>query len=337
MSIHERLGYNFPQEHTIIQLVNMGSTCFVNSILQSLYNIPCIQRYIEDIDRIISKVDISINTTLFGLFIQIYMDSQRAPQNEVWYEPNYFLDKLYSLSTNFRRNEMGDAYELFLFLYRHFDQDIKSINQTINNIQNNPKRNDNAYNANNPIHRFSNFFDFIIASKFNPAFPYYRKPDPIESFNLIPINPEPMGIEKSICNFKESPYFRRFLTLPEILVIKINILGVDRNGGYYKKFDKTPIPIQIELQTENTKEDRGKHKNEKALYSLFAAVMHIGDDASGGHYMTVVNSCDRIIVCDDHDIWGLNDEYFMNFLEQNQIPGRENNSSLYMLLYQKIE
>ena len=102
MSIHERLGYNFPHDHTIIQLVNINSSCYINSVLQSLFNLPSIQKYLEFVSQKINEHNISIEHTLFGLFVKIYIDSQRAPQNEVWYEPNYFLDKFFSFPHNLR-------------------------------------------------------------------------------------------------------------------------------------------------------------------------------------------------------------------------------------------
>lgn len=334
MSIHERLGYNFPQEHTIIQLVNMNSTCYINSVLQSLFNIPSIQNYLEDVSRITKEVDISIEQTLFGLFVKIYIDSQRAPQNEVWYEPNYFLDKLFNSTNTFKRYEMGDAYELFLTLLRIFDDEIVSINRAINSIRNSPRK-DDIFNRNNPIHCFSSFFDFNTENKRNPKFPYYRTPDLREVFNLIPIKPNTNGVEKAIQEFTENPYYRKFLSLPEILVVKVNVFGIE-NGNYHKVFVKTPISIQLELSTnksENMKNDNFQAEN--AIYDLISILMHIGTDFSSGHFMTVFNACDRIIVGDDANFWGLNDEQLGKFLDQNEIPGSETCSSVYMMFYQK--
>ena len=293
-----------------------------------------IQNYIEDVDKITREVDISIEDTLFGLFVKIYIDSQRAPQNEVWYEPNYFLNKVFDIDThNFHRGQMGDSYEFFLFLYRHFDIEIARINQFVNSIRNSPRMNDESYNSNNPIRRFSDFFNFDISCKFNPAFPYYEKPEPVDTFNLIPIYPEREGVEKAILNFQKKPYFRNFLTLPDILVIKNNILGIDHDGKYYKNFEKTPIPFQIDLSTEKN----GNNGSEKASYTLCAAVMHISEDANGGHFMTVIRICGGLVVFDDADIWGLNTDQLVNFISRNEVPGRERTSAAYILFYQKSD
>lgn len=333
MSIHERLGYGFPWEHTIIQLVNMNSTCYINSVLQSLFNLPSIQNYLEDVSKKISELNMNIESTLFGLFVKIYIDSQRAPQNEVWYEPNYFLDKFFSVPSIFERYQMGDSNEFFLTILDRFDEDIMSINRIINTNQNSP-RNDPDYNKNNPIRSFSSFFYFQLQNKSNPNFPEFRDPAPIELFDLILIRPNNEGTEKAIQEFLTSPFHRRFLNLPEIFVVNINSFCFGDDGRFYKLFDKTPISRQLELSTKWYNDEHCGNE-EKAVYDLIATVVHNGTDFDSGHFITVFKACDRIIVGDDANFWGLNNDQLNRFIYQNEIPGNEHCSTIYSMFYQK--
>lgn len=327
MSIHERLGYNFPSDHTIIQLVNMNSTCYINSVLQSIYNLPSIQNYLENVSRIINELNISIEHTLFGLFVKIYIDSQRAPQNEVWYEPNYFLDKFFSFPLHFQRYQMGDASEFFLTIVDIFDKEIISINENINKIKNLPN-NDLEYNKNNPIRSFSSFFHFLVSNSYNPNYPEFRYPIPVESFSIIVTRSNQNGTEKAINDFFEHPYYRKFLNFPEILVVYfVSIELID--GGIHKVFDKTPISKQIEFSS------KINEKVENVTYDLISVVVHNGTDFDSGHYIAVFKACGRVIVGDDANFWGLNDDQLNRFIYQNEIPGNESCSSVYMMYYQK--
>lgn len=318
MSIHERLGYNFPHEHTIIQLANTNCTCYINSVLQSLFNVPKIQQYLEDVERILNEKNAKdiFSGTLFCLFVKIYIDSQRAPQNEVYYEPNYFLDKLFSISKTLVRGQMGDSFEFFWILINQFDKEIRQINQSL------------CGPSEILIHPFSDHFKFGISSRRNPAFPAYPYPLAEEFVSSMPILMNNQGIEAAIDEWKVNPYLREIRTLPNVLVLKLMVFNVI-DGVYRKDFTKVPIPIELTLKSNGA-------RKEEAAYELISTVMHLGDE-NGGHYISVFKACDRIIVGDDANFWALNDEQFEKFLDLNEIPGSEQCSAPCILFYHKMK
>ena len=132
--IHANMGPEVPEKYTFIQLRNMGSTCFINSVLQSLYATDIIPNFCWQYDELHKKYphlyDATNNTHLY-LFVKIYIDSQNAPQNEVLYEPNYFLDSVFSLGSPFIRGEQSDSHEFLLFLFNVFDHEIALINEIV--------------------------------------------------------------------------------------------------------------------------------------------------------------------------------------------------------------
>lgn len=332
MSIHERLGYNFPHDHTIIQLVNINSSCYINSVLQSLFNLPSIQKYLEFVSQKINEHNISIEDTLFGLFVKIYIDSQRAPQNEVWYEPNYFLDKFFSVPSQFERHQMCDSNEFFLTILDRFDTDILSINERINGQANFP-RNDHEYSKNSPIRSFSSFFYFRVENRSNPNYPDFHNVAPIETYDMIIVRPDCEGTERAIIDFFSSPFYRRMLNLPEVFIVNINAFGFGDDGKSFKKFDKTPIKSEVKLTTRGFNGENAD--GEEAVYDLVSTVVHNGVDFDSGHFICVFKACGRVIVGDDANFWGLNDEQLRGFVERNEIPGSETCSAIYSMFYQK--
>jgi hypothetical protein len=127
--IHASLGWSFPESHTLIQLVNKDGDCFINSILQALYNLGPVQEYIWKCQDVFERDNLTWRTeqSVFGFFVRIYVDSIRAPQNEVWYEPNYFLDRVFAEGV-FRRGIPADAYEFFMFLVTWLDREVDVLN-----------------------------------------------------------------------------------------------------------------------------------------------------------------------------------------------------------------
>ncbi|OHT10667.1 Clan CA, family C19, ubiquitin hydrolase-like cysteine peptidase [Tritrichomonas foetus] len=306
MSIHERLG-NFPGDHTIIQLANSNGTCYINSILQSMFNLPSIIQYLEEVEEKLVQLNLKEENeqSLFGLFLKIYIDSMRAPQNEVYYEPNYFLDELFKTLTMFQRGNQADAFDFYHQMLISFDQSNTFMNEII---------------GKNEIPLFSSFFRIVIDEN------YYRRHEFI-NYCAITVLPNNEGLEKAIEKWMTPArgISRTFYELPQIFCLRINVFTVE-NGELKKNFTKTPIPLGFSL----------RERDSEVNYTFISSVIHNGDHFNDGHFISIFYTCDRIIVGDDANFWGLNDEQLSNFLEFNEVPGSEKSSAIYILFYQRI-
>ena len=305
MSIHERLG-NFPSEYTFIQLANRNSSCFINSILQSLYNIDYIAEYLKKTEKILwdNGVKDENESTIFGRFIQIYMDSQRAPQNEVYYEPNYFLDSFFQKFTQFKESQPDDSSDFFLTLIKEIDYGARQVN---------------IFFGQELISDVSHMFNIAIREQFNGNDYCFS------STQMLVLQQSSCGLLSSLNYWMagEFPAKRSFYALPKILCIKIGCRHIDNDPN---PNGRTPIPEFLPL-CDNSGE---------VMYEFKSCVVYISNNEGSGHFISVFTIYDRYIVGDDTNFWELNRDQKQKFFENNDIPGSEGLSFIYVVFYQKI-
>jgi ubiquitin C-terminal hydrolase len=289
MTIHAGV----PEQQTLIKLTNVNGTCYINSILQCLYNIPRVKDYCWRCEEVFEgrpEAKTLAERYLFGFFVKIYVDSERAPQNEVYYEPTYFLDHVFE-GGYFHRGEPSDAHEFFLFLANSLDMHSTQVASEL---------------------RFPGFpsfcalFELFVDTRTNGWFGMTVS----ERRLVIPVTPG-RNVRRALEAWMQpeigshSQIFRRFRRLGPCLAFHVNCYRLDEAcGGLVKRWDTIELNDSLDVG-----DDFGpKH------YELVGAVVHRGDSLEKGHYICVVRICETWVVADDTNLWGLGDAEATDFL-----------------------
>lgn len=311
-TVHERLGPDFPGDHTFILFKNMNGTCFVNSVLQGLYSVPSVRDFIWAWDRALGKSDLreqaeNVPTKPFGHFLKIYVDSMNAPQNEVWYEPTYFLDRVFENGDSYHRGGQYDAYEFLRFL-------IWSIQTSVETFRDLLGRRD--------LPEFRPLFEFYVTTSL------YR-----ERMISITVTDSPTkrlqdSIATWMCEETDFGYVTRELqNVPPVLTVHFNVVGVDQETrDSVKRFNQMQIPDTLILRPK---------PGETVVYELCSAVAHNGKTITTGHYLAIIKARDRWVVADDENLFGLNEEQTHDFLMKQWLPGYDS-VAVTILFYQKV-
>lgn len=310
MSIHENMGPAVPYEYTFIRLANMGGTCYINSVLQSLYNTDMVANFCWLYDDAIKKHGLEklVETTPLYLFVKIYVDSQNAPQNEVYYTPNWFIDALYASTNKFIRNEMGDAHEFFLYLLEEFDNSIKVLNQRL---------------GKEGLPLFSTFFmcESTSIASYNGTITDRTKDNvPIINLDSNTIKDSIYRWENGIDiqNLNEGIDINRKLTkFPDILILQPRVFN--------EHMQKNPEKMKPEFKITISGQD----------YALKAIVVHIGNDINSGHYISIFEVSERWVHGDDAEMRPLNDQEYHRFFEAGILPGRDT-ATPYLFFYELL-
>jgi ubiquitin C-terminal hydrolase len=290
------MGPAIPNEYTFIQLKNMGSTCYINSVLQSFFSTDIVSNFCFQYQNTLSKnrekLKNAEDTTLF-YFAKIYVDSQNAPQNEVYYEPTYFLDHFYSNNPIFKRYQQDDANELILYLLNDFDKSITSINKTLGKEE---------------LPLFSSFFtgSFVLKSFFEDQVVGTHK----DYFSFISLDGSKMDEAiKSFENGNDMKDYNVGMVLqrtidifPPLLLFQTHVFA-----GLQKNPINIPPLFDITIS--------GKE------YALKAIIVHVGDNLDSGHYVSIYEVEKRWVFADDDKMRPLNDIEYHTFFEKGYLPG----------------
>jgi uncharacterized UBP type Zn finger protein len=311
--IHRSLGGALPDSHTVIQLVNKDGDCYINSILQSLFALLPVQRHLIACQSTFQKENLTgrAEQSVFGYFVRIYCDSVRADSNEIWYEPNDFLNLVFR-DSGFQRGVASDAYAFFLFLTNAIEGAQSAINCEWHR---------------DLFQSFTANFHFFVDRASTEANGESYTMD--ESYYACPLPPA-RSIEAAIEAWKHPTSMdgmrseRTFVYLPSVFACQISNCRV-ADGCLQKVF----APLQIQEQLTLNDQDGSKQ------YELRSAILHKGVDFNGGHYICVFRAAGCWMLGDDADIRGMGHDEVALFLGQGYVYGHME-LGVSMVFYERI-
>jgi ubiquitin carboxyl-terminal hydrolase 4/11/15 len=121
-------------------LLNIGSTCYMNSILQCFAHIPELHNYFKK-DKI-SNLSIQLydqNCLLFPIFREVIMELWNTSTNSP-FEPNKFKERLGEMNPLFQGSYPNDAKDLLTFILMQLHEELnnpKNGNMNNNDYMNN--------------------------------------------------------------------------------------------------------------------------------------------------------------------------------------------------------
>ncbi|WWC95762.1 hypothetical protein V866_002628 [Kwoniella sp. B9012] len=131
----------------------------------------------------------------------------------------------------------------------------------------------------------------------------------------------------SCCGLQEAEKRMKIKKLPNILALHLKRFKYQETTGRYAKlFYRVPFPTQLRLP--NTTDDM---ENPDRLYELFSVVVHIGNGPHHGHYVTLVRSKGRWIMCDDENVEPIDDDDLFRYF------GDYPSGAGYVLFYQAVD
>jgi ubiquitin C-terminal hydrolase len=129
-------------------LLNLGNTCYINTILQCLSHTNLFTNEILNDNKYLKIIEQNINNNNFkllqkkenSLFINYYIIIKLLWNNCSIINPSNFCSLIFKLSNDLKRHQQGDAGEFFDFIINRIDEelsyqiDINKNNQNTNNI-----------------------------------------------------------------------------------------------------------------------------------------------------------------------------------------------------------
>ena len=309
----------------MIGIPNIGNTCFINSLLQCLFNDDKFRKYIlsNKFKYKISKYD-TIFVALKKIFIQLYEQDEVRNEMEVFCKELQVLGKEDIIAENISNfNIHNDASELLVYLLDilndhsqlNYETPIKNKSEKIffKNIKNKSivsnlfkiqqlkqlqcQSCSNLYplNFNNNINIWQlNISQHFINSLFD-AIKYDSMTKIINSYNCEKCKETVEVKERTILSI-----------LPPTLIIQL--LRFENNGSKITK--NILIPFIISL-------DKFSYKLKNQIYELNSVCCHISSNHLFGHYFSIVKSDEKWFILDDNSVNEAEEEHVKNIILQH--------------------
>ena len=262
-----------------VGLKNLGCTCYINSLIQTFYNIPLLRESLIKCDCPVSK-----KNCFYQLKIVFY--SLKYLQTS-YYTPNSFIENYDDQQLN--ASAQMDVFEFFCDFIEKIEQKIKNTkNENIIKYFFMGKQNDNLTFEENCTHHRSNISQF-----YSIQLQVQGRKNIYESLDTLLIG-EHMNGENCIfcpqCN-KKMPAIKNqnFKTLPRIFMFVLK-----RFEFNYQTMQKTKIndyyTFPLILDMNKYTEDYIKYKKEEDnKYKLKSMIIHSGNCDAGHYYAYILD------------------------------------------------
>ena len=317
--INNYLNSIAPENRHLRGLVNIASTCYMNSILQCFCHIKELSVYFqsEKMNQLVScyKND---NNKMFPVFQEVIKQLWK-PYDNSSYSPYNFKNRLGNMNPLFRGSYPNDAKDLLTFL-------LLQLHEELNKPKINGNSNNNSFNINMQNDRklmFKNFTKFfsknyrsIISELFYGAFYTETKCNfghifyNYQTFNFIIFPLEKVLQFKINSNNNFMSYNNNTVTLEDCFKYYqyptnlndyyCNQCRMQGNCTYTNKFSIFPniiiiilnrgqglqYNINISFENENLGlKDYAEYCNDESIYELIGMVTHYGESNASGHFV----------------------------------------------------
>ena len=323
-----------------IGLRNLGTTCYLNSVIQQLYMIPQFKYSILDADDKAENVKSEFldDDNILHQLQRLFTNLSYTSYGEVIPKDFIFSIKDYD-GRPISPNQMQDSNEFYINFCDKIEEKLSNTKYKylIENLFIGKICNINICSScNNVTYKEENFkaitLDVKDLNTINESLKNYISEESIEDYKCSECN-------KSII-LKKVSYISN---LPNILIIHLNRLLINTDDGLLFKINsKFEFPKELNLKNyciENniqvSKKNYQKKKEEYYKYKLKGVNIHKGS-AEGGHYISII----RV----DKDKWYKFDDSIVKIFDINNLEeecyggineyGEEKNNNAYLLIYE---
>lgn len=319
---------NLKVSEKVTGLKNCGNTCFMNSVFQSLFHTPELNRLLQvPLKDIPLAKDISKDANLIKILQEAFEDYRTTAQDAI--DTNKLVSTRRTYFPNFGEGQQGDAQEFLNSFIGRLGEELnvaKKLKLVVSDeykdrfgfIENYNKAGGSQYSLVNRW--FGGYLKNVLKKKDGQTSTSY---DPFNVLSLkFPNDTKgPFKLDK-LYEFFSQPEdlgdFSKTLSVqkaPQNLIVQLSRFIYDNEGNSKKIDAKVDYPLEWTLKTED-----GDVK-----YELYAVSLHSGS-LSGGHYWADIKAGNNWFNANDSTI---------SATTAKEVIGDNNQSNAYLLFYRK--
>eukprot|EP01083_Nonionella_stella_P021600 59862_1 len=332
-SVESALPADFPPEERLFGLRNFNSTCYFNSVIQSLYvcqefREKCLDFYEKSVIQDEKPANDSILTCLSSLFHQISNHKNRSGV----LQPRDFITKLREENELFNNPHHQDAQEFLIYLLNQISDDLKGLKSPAEKcpkstwiqslFEGTLSSETQCLRCENVTKRDEQFIDLSLDIEENSSVTRC-----LQMFSSKTILNKRDKYECSECCCKQEAHkCLRIKRLPKVLILHLKRFKyIERFQSYKKLCYRVSFPFHLKVETVEGSPDAERD------YRLYAVIIHIGSGMRFGHYITMVKN---------HGRWFMYDDDHIQIIRESEVqrcfgsPEARDHHDGYLLFYQ---
>ncbi|KAJ0400385.1 hypothetical protein ATCC90586_011510 [Pythium insidiosum] len=272
------LGYDSKQETGMVGLKNQGATCYMNSLLQTLFHLRAFRRVVYDTPTEQEDTNDSVSLALQRVFYRLQTQSRAVSTKELtrsfgWSQMDAFMQH--------------DVQELYRILCDRLEEKMKhtAVDNTIKRLFEGKVRSFvQCVHVDFQSFRDESYYDLQLDVKgckdIYASFRKYVEIEMLEGENKY----DAEGHGK-----QDAKKGVRFLSFPPVLNIQLKRFEYDpMRDGMIKIHDRFEFPTTLELdEFAPTPADGAAASQQSLTYHLHSVLVHSGD-VHGGHYYVYI-------------------------------------------------